>query len=149
MERYFICVLSSAGLSLFLLFHRSVAFYEERGFFEFSGAFSEFVNESLGNIKIPILIGAIGVINILSFIIFNGLLKHLEKRFLKRQSGNIIFSIGYLAVGAGISYSILFALFSIFFVILDTSLINAWDISFLAILIGMLYVATFFHFYKK
>lgn len=147
MERYFICFLSSAGLSLFLLFHRSVAFYEKKGFFEFNGAFSELVNEGLGNIKIPILLGTVGVINILSFVIFNGLLKNLEKRFLKRQNGKIIYSIGYHAVGAGISYSILFAIFSIFFIILDTSLINAWDISFLAILIGMLYVGTFFHFY--
>lgn len=46
-------------------------------------------------------------------------------------------------------YTILFGIFGAFFVSLDTSLINAWDISFLIILAGMLYVATFFHFYYR
>lgn len=120
---------------------------KRKAFFDFSGAFSQLVIEFLGNIRIPALLGLIGVINLLSFFVFNSLLKYLEKRFLKNQNGKIVHIIGYRSVGAGVSYTILFAIFSVYFLVLDTSLINAWDISFLVILTGMLYVATFFHFY--
>jgi hypothetical protein len=65
---------------------------------------------------------------------------------LKLKTKDMVRQIGSLATNAGIVYGFAFALFSALFIVLDISLLNAWDMSYLVILIGMMYIATFYDF---
>jgi len=137
-QRLALLLLGGGSILAFILSHRGVTYYRGETFYPrtFQGHQWFF--------------WLIIVVSYVSIIILNHyFLKNFEKQLHHKLGDGTdeLKTLGLHCVRNGIVLCAFIFLFGFFLILIDTSLLNVWDVLFLTIFIGLYYIGVYIHFY--